>query len=315
MEKIAYLITAYKDPVHLKRLINALDYNADFFVHIDRKVDIRLFRKELLSIQREIYCVNKYYIMWGGYSQVLSQKELLHACLSTGEKYLRVVCISGQDYPIFSNRKIREIFEEAPGKEFIAGVNISVMDKKQLYKIVYYNFFDLFSGKYPMLNCILIRVLNRISKLIKFKKRTQALLNEEASDVFFGSDYWAITYDCARYVYKSLCGEKKFLRYMKTAYAPSELCINTIVFNSVFGRNAIHIAKDYDKDVEKHIAFERISPIHYLIYKEKVYPLTENDLDDIINSKKMFFRKAETGVSDKLMELIDELRNESFNKS
>lgn len=45
--RIAYLIGAYKDPTYLRRLISALSHGVEdtvsFFIHIDAKVDIRLF--------------------------------------------------------------------------------------------------------------------------------------------------------------------------------------------------------------------------------------------------------------------------------
>ena len=45
--RIAYLISAYKDPIHLKRLISALSHGVEdtvsFFINIDAKVDIRPF--------------------------------------------------------------------------------------------------------------------------------------------------------------------------------------------------------------------------------------------------------------------------------
>lgn len=313
MEKIAYIITAYKDPMHLRRLIKALDFYADFYIHIDRKVNIRPFLEELLSIQRNIYCINKYFINWGGFSQVLSQRELLHAVVHSGEKYKRVICLSGQDYPIFSNKKIHKVSDENPKKEFIAGLNISHDAPEKVHKIDHYYFVDLFSGKYPILNKIIRKVLNVTNNILKLKKKNQSYLNGNVADIFFGSDYWSITYDCAKYVYNSLCRERKFLKYMKTAFTPSELSVNTIVFNSEFGENAIRMAKDYDKGLEEYEAFERLSPIHYMVYKEKVYSLAYSDLNNILDSQKMFFRKAETGISDELMDQIDELREtESF---
>lgn len=45
--RIAYLISAYKDPIHLRRLISALSHGVEdsvsFFIHIDAKLDIRPF--------------------------------------------------------------------------------------------------------------------------------------------------------------------------------------------------------------------------------------------------------------------------------
>lgn len=44
--KIAYLISAHKDPQHLYRLIKTLGFSMNgnhFFVHVDEKVDIKPF--------------------------------------------------------------------------------------------------------------------------------------------------------------------------------------------------------------------------------------------------------------------------------
>ena len=44
MSRIAYIISAYKDAPHLSRLIKALDEDADFYVHIDRKARSPLYK-------------------------------------------------------------------------------------------------------------------------------------------------------------------------------------------------------------------------------------------------------------------------------
>lgn len=46
--KIAYLIAAHTDPVHLSRLINALNVEGktDFYVHLDKKVEINDYQKK-----------------------------------------------------------------------------------------------------------------------------------------------------------------------------------------------------------------------------------------------------------------------------
>ena len=43
--KIAYLIAAHNDPVHLKRLIDGLNIAdiTDFYIHLDKRADIKRF--------------------------------------------------------------------------------------------------------------------------------------------------------------------------------------------------------------------------------------------------------------------------------
>ena len=45
--KIAYLISAHTDAPQLARLIKALHTDAEFFVHIDKKSDIRPFKAHM----------------------------------------------------------------------------------------------------------------------------------------------------------------------------------------------------------------------------------------------------------------------------
>lgn len=68
--RIAYLISAYKDPHHLKRLIRALSIGVEnqvkFFIHVDAKVDIAPFKK-YCDYSRNIEFLDKrYLVQWGG---------------------------------------------------------------------------------------------------------------------------------------------------------------------------------------------------------------------------------------------------------
>ena len=68
--RIAYLISAYKDPLHLKRLCEVLSYNMSkvhFFIHIDKKVDITPF-VNLVKGSNIHYVANRYWSNWGGKS-------------------------------------------------------------------------------------------------------------------------------------------------------------------------------------------------------------------------------------------------------
>lgn len=45
--KIAYMIMAHRDPEQLRNLVEALDYKADFYIHIDKKSDIVKFKNKM----------------------------------------------------------------------------------------------------------------------------------------------------------------------------------------------------------------------------------------------------------------------------
>lgn len=137
MSRIAYIISAYKDAPHLARLVAALDDRADFYVHIDLNADIHPFEEALGD---KVTFVPRHRISWGGWEQVEYQKELLAAVLHSGIPYTRVVCLSGQDYPLWSNNAIHRYFEEHQDTEFIGGFNLTHCTvKQQLHKITHYH--------------------------------------------------------------------------------------------------------------------------------------------------------------------------------
>lgn len=75
--RIAYLISAYKDPLHLKRLCEVLSYNMSkvhFFIHIDKKVDITPF-VNLVKGSNIHYVANRYWSNWGGQIKFCTKRK------------------------------------------------------------------------------------------------------------------------------------------------------------------------------------------------------------------------------------------------
>lgn len=80
------------------------------------------------------------------------------------------------------------------------------------------------------------------------------------------------------------------------------MMVQSIVFNSYFAKDAIL----YDSTIYPGLA--NLTPLHYIEYDKKINTYTIEDLSKLIKSGKMFFRKAETGKSDRLLDAIDALR-------
>lgn len=301
MNRIAYIISAYKDAAHLFRLVNALDDHADFYIHIDLKADIRPF-KELLG--DKITFVPGHWVSWGGWEQVEYQKELLAAVIHSGIEYTRVVFLSGQDYPLWSNEDIHRYFDRHRKTEFIMGMSLCMnQDRKLCSKIANYHFFRDLKWRNLWLKNKLIAAARCLMQLTPFRKSDILWIGDIEAEIYFGSDYWALTLPCARYVYDSLCKDYKDLsHYFKTCFVPSELCIQTIVFNSSFKREALLHEGSYP-------GLPGMTPLHYVEYGKTVKTLTAEDLPVLRESGKMFCRKVVSGASDKLVGEIDRIRN------
>lgn len=300
MMRIAYIISAYTDPENLKRLVDALG-NQTFFVHVDKNVSVNPFITILKENRNVVFLQNRVRVSWGGYSQVEYQKRLLQEVRRTGP-YDRVVCLTGTDYPAMSVCEIEKIFEKEAEREFLRAECITGNDKQSM-KVKRYWTFD-YNIKSDRVKRIVRGIKNRIIGrfLYQIGGRKQDVLNYGNEGgiwkIYFGSDYWGLTYDCAMMVLDKLENDIRLHKYFKSAYAPSELVIPTIVCNSSY---AVNVDKIYDEEQ----SYENLCALHYLIYDPLVRVMTEENYDDIIKSGKMFFRKAKTGVSDELLKKIN----------
>ena len=300
MRRIAYILSAYTDAPHLARLVAALDDGkADFYVHIDRKVDSRPFH---WLLDGKATFVPSHSISWGGWQQVEYQKELLAAVLHSGQDYMRIVCLSGQDYPLWSNARIRKFFEDNPETEFICGMDLTTCtDRKQREKVTLWHFFRDLHCKSLWWKNKLIAGSRSLMRLLPWRKKPTVRMNGREAHVFFGSDYWALTLSCAHHVYETLCREKELARYFRTSFVPSELCVQTIVFNSPFAAKALRYEGPYP-------GLPELTPLHYIDYGQSIKILTEDDLPVLLHADKMYCRKVVSGVSDRLADLIDKRR-------
>lgn len=296
---IAYLISAYCDAPHLRRLVTALDEDADFYVHVDANVDDAPFRKLL---QGKVHFVPRHAVSWGGFEQVAYQYELIKAAVDSGRPYTHLVCLSGQDYPLWSNERIHNFFEENHDRELIGGFNITRGGNAgQLVKIEHIHPFRDLKWRNRWLKNKLVVASRNVLAAIGVRRRPQVQIDGRLCDVYFGSDYWALTLDCARYVKRILEENPSVSRYFRTTFAPSELCIHTVVFNSPFGKQALLHEGTYPGLVN-------LTPLHALSYHGSVKQLTLDDWQMLEGSDKMFCRKVVTGLSDGLVAEIDSRR-------
>ena len=219
IDKIAYMITVYTEPQSLKKLVKALKCDeVDFYIHIDKKVE-RLQFESLLSGMSNVHFLKRKEcckIKWGGYSQVKAQYNLIKAIQKSGHKYKRVINLTGTDYPIKSNEELIEIFSKTE-KEYIVGYRLSD-DKKQMDKVKYIHCMDSFSIVYGIMEHL------KISK----GKRCQEF------DFYFGSEYWALTLEVLNELIDMWEKNKRLQRILKYSFAPSEIWIHTLFFNSKY---------------------------------------------------------------------------------
>lgn len=293
--KLAFLISAHKDPRQLERLLRALPEHSEFFIHIDKKSDISTFT-DIITETNVHFLKHRTDVVWGSINEVEYQMELIRATLEYSDiDYL--ISMSGMDYPIWSNNDIIGFFAKAAGKEFIQGIDMTHQgDAARLYR------------EFRPLNDKHWNAGSLSSKCRVIMRKTLSAIGIHKSLCIhtFGKDYklykgaawWAITSQLAKLVLKQWDNNTELRHYFKTSFCPAETFIQTVAFNSEFADKCM-LTKGKYKDLAS------LTPLTYINYNPVIKILTEEDFDTIIKSGKMFCRKVISEKSDRLIEMID----------
>lgn len=299
---IAFLISAYKDPAQLKRLINALQGDGShFFIHVDKKVDISSFLQICPEFHADnqslTYLEKRFPVYWGGFSQVQYQFAMLDAAIKSNTTFDRFVIITGQDFPLIPRLKIFEKFSKNSKKEYITGYDLSNSPEKtnQLELIQIYHFFrDFYPFSQKTVN-VFSGISRRLMKILPIRKKAYLKINGQKWDIYKSSSYMAITGECGKYVHKQM-QNKAIINYFKWSCIPEEFFIPTILFNSDFASNAEIIKAG------KYPGLQKLSAITYFNYDDIIKVFDEKDINELRNSNKLFARKFASNKSEKLIE-------------
>jgi hypothetical protein len=197
-------------------------------------------------------------------------------------------------------KKFEEFFDVQKNKEFVCGWNLTKGgNKRQLKRVELYHFFRDIPFRHRYLRLGVVAGTRVLLKIMGVRKAPYIRLrNGRKVDVFFGGQWSSLTYECAKNVLQEMQTNKRLVKYFKTSYAPDELLIPTIVFNSSYAQNAIPIPNEYN-------GLKNLTPLHYLNYTDCIWSYDESDFDTIMNSGKVFVRKVVSGKSEKLIDMIN----------
>jgi hypothetical protein len=218
--KIAYLITAYNNYNHLKRLVSALDdSNVVFFIHIDKKSKMP---NNLNEFDNVIF-IKREKVWWGGWSHVDAIIRLIRTAISYGFDYY--ILLSGTDYPIRPNSFLYK--KLSTGYEYI-DITKGFSDHKPEDRTKYY-YFDCFDRRnLKSIKTVFFYLMERTFSLF-FQKKSFPF-----KQIYHGSTWWALSHDCLRYVLDQIDNNKDYIRFYQTCFVPEESFFQTIIGNSPF---------------------------------------------------------------------------------
>lgn len=303
--RVAFLILAHDDIHHLHRLCRALGSEDDIYIHIDRKVPLH---PELVADfpSNVTFVTPRVAAHWADVSIVEATVKLVEAALNRGRNYLRLVLLSGACYPIKPVDALRQRFLRARTRNDIRFGLLDRSDRR--WKVSRFHF------RAPALpgwnRSGSLRLADRLArKAVELALRPidRGFENRFPGIVpYFGSQFWAITPECARFILDYLALRPDFLDYYRHTWAPDEHLFHTIVGNSPFARTT-------EGPIGPNANPSRLTNLHYI--PERFFIpgsrgttwVTLEDLDGILQSDRFFVRKVRTGLSDELLDQLDNL--------
>ena len=278
--RIAYIISAYKLPEQVVRLVCRLQTDtSSFFLHIDKKSDnsVVQYVSEHLRSQPNVYLLKRHTCYWGGFGHVAATLEGIRMLPEVGVKFDYLVVLTGQDYPIKSANYIGSFLSEHQGELFMESFPLphhewenDGMDRVRRWHL---------------------RVFQRHFWFPPPGSRMPLRVPPQGMRLFGGSSYWCITRECVEYISQFLGSHRDFVRFFKYVDVPDELFFQTIVMNSSFREAVI---KDN---------------LTYIDWKDSTAGspalLTSADFPSLASSHKLFARKFDATTDLAILDMID----------
>ncbi len=294
---LAYLISAHTDAPQLARLIRALDSDAHFFVHIDRKSDIRPFQ-ELCGGENVHFLTERIDVRWATFLQVDYQLLLLRAALAHPMRFHRLIMLSGLDYPLVSSDAIRQWIASQGEQETLPCYCLNTPTlPKSLYNL--YTLPRLLFRHLPAWPATKLSILcRRTMAFFGYHRPLTLTVGGLQWDFYKSSSWFCISEELAQYVVDTYDKHPIIRKTFEHTFGPDETMIPTIVMNSPQWAARCTLVQG------KYPGLAALTPIHYIIYEPVIQIMTLNHLPKLKACGKLFARKFVSGQSDALVDAL-----------
>jgi hypothetical protein len=290
LNQIAFLVLAHGDEAHLRRLTQRLKPNP-IFVHWDLKSG------SPPSIDGVEFITKRKAVYWAGFSMVEATIELIRAALLKYSNVETLALLSGSCYPAKNINAINESIS----KMELSSINCfraseSPHLKNLLAKRVWRdgilprqisgNSLGRFSEK------AIRKILNAALGLISKRKPEDLVL-------YHGSQWWVLRKEIAEYALRIFETRPDIVNFFRFTFAPDESFFHSVVHSSHLSEKCSPPIKNVERGVF-------LTANIHLIDRSLSRTFKEDDLEEIIQSRKLFFRKVDTKSSSSLLDKIDQ---------
>lgn len=299
--KIAYLILAHNNPLHLQRLITAIKSpSSEIFLHIDKNSKIEQFSN--LDFGSINLCNQRFRVFRSHFSQVQAILALMNQALEHASNFDRFVLLSGTDYPLRSAAYIQDYFEHHQTDECINLVKMpNLSEGKPLSRLT--GFKPSPTQPRYLMERLFRGSLRRLGLIPKERDYNKAL---NGMTPYGGAEWWALTRKACSYIVEFVNREKEYVKFFHHSQNPEEMFFHIIVGNSLFRENITNYLTFTDWSAGGgHPA--QIGMHHLDKFRDKMFGKNQNPC----SGEFLFTRKFSDG-SGLVVDYIDDLICQSF---
>jgi core-2/I-Branching enzyme len=271
--RIAYVISAYKNPGHLSRLVHRLHTGPEssFVVHIDSKTDEQTFHqfRDGLSDLEGIRFLPRHACHWGGFGHVRASLKGIDDIVTSGDDPDYVVLLSGGDYPIKPNAYIRDFLARGEGRSFLMHFPLPTQSWSR--------------GGLDRLSQWHLR-WHRVHIRLPLRRTLPGSLKP-----WGGSAYWIVSRSALHTIHDFVEANPEYVRFFQHVDIPDELFFQTILLNSAEAERCVD------------------HRLHYTEWSRPPAPsiLLTEDYPRLVESTCLFARKFDPTIDAEILDLID----------
>lgn len=272
--KVAYIVSAYKLPQQLVRLVRRLDApGVSFAIHVDRRspdavqAEAAVCLRELPSVE----FLPRHRCHWGGFGHVRATLKGIDHLLAAGVDFDYLVLLTGQDYPLRPPAAIADFLERAGGRSFISNWPLPHAPWGPRGGLERIEDLHWIRGR-------------RLHLSLALRRRLPGGLRP-----YGGSPYWCLARPAVEHVHEFVHENPAYVRFFEHVFVPDELFFQTILLGSGL---AAGIVDDNLREIE---------------WSRQPAPaiLGAGDLDRLLASPKLFARKFDVTVDAGILDLLD----------
>lgn len=273
MTRLAYIVSAYKLPAQLERMLRRLHYpGVTFAVHVDRKTRRPVF-DEMVSrcSDLDVVWLPRHRSQWGGFGHVRATLKGIEHIVGDGVPFDYAVLLTGQDYPLRRPAEIASVLGGAGGRSFMRHVALpwepwgsrGGLDRIEGWHVITYR---------------------RLHFTLPLRRELPGGLRP-----YGGSAYWCLERTLVHFVHGFLKENPDYVRFFEHVFVPDELFFQTIAMNSELR----HTVENDD--------------LRYLDWSREPAPVvfTIRDLPALLESGKLWARKFDETLDPSVLDALD----------